>query len=74
MGYFRDLIWGKGTTAREARLRALAREAEGAAAPESVVRYLEFGRGERAIEVLKDAPGFGVHSELIRKIETALAG
>lgn len=74
MGFLRDLIWGKGTTARDQRIEALVPAAKAAGVPESVVTYLRFGRGERAIEVLKETPSLGTHSDLIRKIEAALAG
>lgn len=74
MGILTDLIWGKGTTARESAVRGLLFDASTAGASEDVLTYIAYGRGQKALDEIGRTNRNADLAELVGKLRAAING
>lgn len=72
MSFFNDKIWGKGTSSREAAVRALLDEAKAQGATSDVLLYIEYGRGQKALEEIMRTGQAEKLGNLVSALETAI--
>lgn len=72
MSFLTDAIYGRGTSAREAAVRALLEDARARGASSEVLLYIEYGRGQKALEEIQRTDQVEKLGDLVLALEVAV--